>query len=850
MQRIDSLPALDSLADTARAPRQPMLDAPIHIKFQDSLVYEPASKAFLIYKQGDVEYQKNTLKADFIRMNTSTKQVEANGSLDTTTHTMSRIQFVDGGTTYDMDSILYNMDSGKAIIHGVNTKEGEGILFGGKVKKMKDNVVHMHNGRYTTCDATCPHFYLQMTKGTTVPGKNTVFGPAYMVIEDVPIYFLGLPFGFFPQKKERNSGVIFPEIGEEAVKGFFLRNGGYYFAINDYVDLRVTGGIYTLGSWEANLASNYAKRYTFSGNFSFSYAFNQIGEAGTTNSSESSGMQIRWTHQQDPKFRPNSTFSASVNFTTNNSYNKYNSNNLQDYLASQTTSTVAYSKTWAGTPFALSANASYAQSTRDSTITMFLPNFAFSVSRVAPFKRKEAVGNERWYEKISFTYNLEFQNSIQNVKQSQFLKQEMFDKMRTGVQHKLPISASFNAFGALSITPSFSYQESWLFRAINQTWDEAAGKVVADTTNGFYRTYQYSANLSLNTKLYGTYTVGKKKPTIIRHIFTPRVGGSWAPDFGLESYGFWKEVQVNAKGDKQYYSPYQNEIFQAPGRGASASLNFGVDNTLEAKIPSDKDTSGFRKIKIIEQLSISSSFNFLADEFKLQPFSVSLRIPIVKNYTLNLSGTLDPYAVQDGRRINEFLVNRGGFLRLTNLSWSFGYGFKSKDSAPSSGSGQPAINNPNNNRNGQTFNEGLEANNFFTQNSTSAQQMQIERARMAAAQYYDFSIPWSVNLNYTFSYSDPVGIPQVTQSVNANASINITKKWAMSVSAGYDFEAGQLTPGTVQITRDLHCWQMSFSWVPVGLRQSWSFTIQAKSSMLADMLKWKKDNSFWDNQLR
>ena len=846
----DSLEA-DSLGgDTVRPPRKPMLDVPIHIKFQDSLVYEPQSKDFLVYNKGDIEYERNNLKADYMRLNTSTKQVAARGVMDTTTHQMSRVEFVDGGTTYQIDSIVYNMESGKAVIHGVNTKEGEGILFGGKAKKMKDNVVHMHNGRYTTCDATCPHFYLQMTKGTTVPGKNTVFGPAYMVIEDVPIYFLGLPFGFFPQKRERNSGFIMPEIGEEAIKGFFLRNGGYYFAISDYVDLRLTAGIYTLGSWEANLASNYAKRYTFSGNFSFSYAYNQIGEPGTKDAQQTSGMQIRWTHQQDPKFRPSSTFSASVNFTTNSSYNKYNSNNLQDYLSSQTTSSIAYSKNWAGTPFSLSMNASYSQNTRDSIFTMNLPNLVFNVSRVTPFKRKEAVGQERWYEKISFTYNMDFQNRLENVKQSQFMQQGMWDKLRTGVQHQLPISASFNAFGALSITPGLSYTERWYFRSVNQNWSEAENKVVVDTTNGFYRVYNYSANLSLNTKLYGTYTVGRKKVSTFRHVFTPRVGGSWSPDFGSEGYGFWREVQTNSKGDKQFYSPFQNELFGVPGRGASAAINFGIDNTLEAKIPSDKDTTGFRKIKIIEQLSISSSFNFLADQFKLAPFSVSLRIPIVKNYTLQLSGTLDAYATENGQRINEFLVNRGGFLRLTNLSWSFGYGFKSKDSAPTSGSGQPAINNPSNNQNGQMFNQGLEANNFFSQQAEAAQRAQVERARMAAAQYYDFSIPWSVNLNYTFSYSNPVGTPQLTQSINANASVNLTQKWAISMSGGYDFQMGKITPGTVQITRDLHCWQMSFSWVPVGLRQSWSFTIQAKSAMLSDMLKWKKDNSFWDNYYR
>lgn len=842
---IDSM-QMDSIRvdTTQNKERKPAIDAPIDIRFADSLVYEPSSKDFYIHKQGSVKYQNTSLAADYMKLNTSTKNIYARGIMDTTSKKMTRTQFVEGATTYDMDSIAYNMDSQKAMIHGVNSKEGEGILFGGQVKKMKDNIIHMKNGRYTTCDAGCPHFYLQMTKGTVNPKKNTVFGPAYMVFEDVPIYFLGLPFGFFPQQTKRNSGFIFPEIGEERVKGFFIRNGGYYFAFNDYVDLRLTGGWYTLGSWEVEASSSYNKRYKFSGNLSFSYAYDQIGEKNTPGSFQTSGMNIRWTHQQDPKFKPNSTFSASVNYMNNSSYNKYNADNLNDYLSSQTSSSIAYSKNWAGKPFSLSMNASHSQNTRDSTIAMSLPNLVFNVTRIAPFKRREAVGKERWYEKISFTYNMEFQNRVENIKDKYFMKKEMFDKMKMGFQHNLPITANFNVFGALSISPNVSYTERWYFQSVNQTWNPTTEKVVTDTTNGFYRVYNYSASLAFNTKLYGTYTMGRKKPIEIRHVFTPRISGSYTPDFGRPKYGFWKEVQTSADGKTQTYSPFQNELFGVPGRGQSAAISFGVDNTLEAKIPSSKDSTGIRKIKLIEGLSISSSYNFLADSLNLAPFSVSLRVPIVKSYTLQLSATLDPYALENGQRVNRFLVNEGGFLRLTQLSWGFGFSFPTGNKGSSS---TPAVNNPTNNNNGERFNEGLEANNFFAKDDASTRQALIDRARQAAAQYYDFNIPWNVNLNYTFNYSNPTGKPQITQSINATASITFTEKWAASMSAGYDIQQRKLTPGTVQITRDLHCWQMSFSWVPVGLRQSWNFTIQAKSSMLADMLKWEKSNSFWDN---
>ncbi len=829
-----------TLLDTTKKERKPFLDDPIFIKFGDSLVYVPKTKDIFIHKSGDVKYQQNQLGADLMQLNTETKLVHAVGVVsDTLTGEVSRVTFVDGPSNYDMDSIYYNMDSGKALIYGVKTQEGDGFLFGGTVKKMKDNVTHMHGGRYTTCDADCPHFYLQMTKGTVVPGKQTVFGPAYLVFEDVPTP-LFVPFGFFPQTRENKSGIIIPEIGEETVKGFFLRNGGYYFALSDYVDLKLTGSIYTLGSWDAAISSNYALRYKFRGSFNFQFAKDIFGEPTSRDYVNTQGIRIQWTHQQDPKFNPNSTFSASVNFTSNASYNKYNANNMNDYLSTQTSSSIAYSKNWVGTPFSISINASHSQNNRDSTISLGLPTMVFNVTRVSPFKRKNPIGKERWYEKISFTYQLDFQNRVNNVKESELFKEEMWNKLQTAAKHTIPISASYNIGGVFSITPSFNYNERWYFKKIDQNWDDDTETVISDTTNGFYRVYDYSASLSLNTKLYGTYTVGTKKPAIFRHVISPSLSVSYAPNFGASQYGFWKDVQTNAEGNTRRYSPYSGQLFGVSPDTQTAALSFGIDNTLEAKIPSSKDTSGYRKIKIIEGLSIRSSYNFLADSLKLAPFNVSLRIPIVKSYTLNLNATLDPYALdENGRRINRFLVQDGGFVRLTSLSFSAGYGFKSKASpnnASASRGGRPAINDPQNNNNGANFNNQLQSD-FFAQQAAQEEQLsQIDRARMAAAEYYDFAIPWSLNLNYTFNYTNSNGQPRVLQTINASGSVNLTDKWAVSLSAGYDFSQGVITPGTIQITRDLHCWQMSLSWIPVGFRNSWSFTIQAKSAMLADLL--------------
>ncbi len=853
---LDDSTNLESLSDTTAMDSdsvadEPFLDAPIFLTFGDSLVYLPETKDVYLYKSGKVEYDGRELASDYMNLNTETKQIHATGVLDTTTNTMGKVDFLDGGTPYVMDSMYYNMDSGKALIHGVKTKDGEGILFGGTVKKMKDNVTHMHGGRYTTCDADCPHFYLQMTKATVVPGDVTVFGPAYLVFEDVPLYPITIPFGFFPQKKERNSGIIIPSIGEENVKGFYLRDLGYYWAINDYVDLQFMGSIYSLGSWNVGLSSSYALRYKFRGSVDLSYSKDVFGEVGSLDYVNQQGFSVRWSHQQDPKFSPSSTFSASVNFTSSATYNKYNSDNLEDVLSAQTSSTIAYSKNWEGTPFSLSMNASYNQSIRDSTISLGLPSLVFNVSRVSPFKRKNPVGGERWYEKISFTYNLDFQNRVDGIKQDLLFKQEMWDQMKTGVKHTIPVSASFNIGGVFSITPSFTYNEKWYFKRVDQNWDADTETVLMDTTSGFFRLYDYSLSLSMNTKLYGTYTIGKKKPAIFRHVMTPTMSLSYAPDFGAARYGFWKTVQTDTEGGTREYSPYAGGIYGTGSSSPTASISFGLSNTLEAKIPTDKDSSGFKKISIIEGFSINSSYNFLADSLNLAPLSVQLRIPVVQSYTLTLNATFDPYALgENGQRINRFLVQDGGFLRLTNFNFSAGYGFKSKAS-PSNASanrgGVPAINDPQNNTNGQNFND-LKQGDFFAEEAAEEGVLSPwDRAYIAAGEYYDFSIPWSLNLNYSFTYTNSGGTINRMQTINASGSVNLTQKWGVSMSAGYDIEKKSITPGTVQITRDLHCWQMSFSWVPVGFRQSWSFTIQAKSSMLADLLKWDKNSSFLDN---
>lgn len=852
---LDSLSVADSTGLTVAAPdsvkREPKassLTDRVTGTQQDSLVYDVRTGNIYMFGNGEVQYTDLQMKADYITFNFDDQNVAAHGKMDTVSGKYIRPQFIQDETTYELDSVRYNMGSRKALIWGAHTQEGEGIITGGLVKKMPDDVLHMKGGRYTTCDAECPHFYLQMTKGTVEPKKKVVFGPAYMVIEDVPFYLLGLPFGFFPQQGARHSGFILPQVGEETTRGFFLRDGGFYFVFNDYLDLKLTGGIYTLGSWETGLASSYRKRYKYNGNLAFNFAKDIFGEKGSADYVNQQNMQIRWTHQQDPKFRPSSTFSASVNYSTSK-YNQYNATDMNDYVSAQTSSSIAYSKSWTGKPFSLSITGNHSQSLRDSSMSLSLPTVVFNVTRINPFKRKNAIGKERWYEKIAFTFQSNFSNSVSGIKQNDFMKKKMFDQMKLGFQHQLPVTASFNVLKYLNITPSFTYRERWYFRKIYQDWNPETERIEnTDTTHGFYRLYDYSASLSANTILYGSYELGRKGKIKLRHVMTPNVSFNYAPNFGKASYGYYETIQSDKHGGTTTYSPFANEIYGVPGSGQSMNLTFGINNTLEMKVPSARDTSGVRKIKIFEAFNINSAYNFLADSLKLSPFTVNVRTTLVKGLSLNINATFDPYMVDaNGRRINQFVVSHGkGLARLTAFSTGFSYGFSSK---ARSNSNTPAINNPNNSTLSDVdaaLNDPTQNGGFFNQ-TENQYATAMRRAQLLATQYYDFSIPWSFSFNYSFSYSRPGNTVSRMQTISFNGSVNLTQKWAVEFGAGYDFVQNKLTPGTVLIRRDMHCLQATFSWVPVGFRQSWTFSIRAKSSLLSDLIKYKKTNSFIDN---
>ena len=631
-QKADSL-ASRSDSDTTRNPRaaRPFLDDQLSGKNTDSLVYDVRNKRVYVYNEGDVTYQNRNLKADYMQIDMDTKLIYAYGKPDSVDGkwTVTKPEFTEGGTAYQMDTITYNLDTQKAKIKGVATQQGDGWLVGGSVKKMPDNTFNIEHGKYTTCDQTDhPHFYLAMTKAKVIPGKKVVTGPAYLVMEDVPIYFLGIPEGFFPINMGPKSGLLMPTYGEETSKGFFLRDLGYYITLGEYADLALRGGFYTLGSWEASAASRYIKRYKYSGSFNVEFSSVKTGEKGEPDYIKQNNFRVQWTHSQDAKANPGSTFSASVNFATSG-YNRYSATNINDILSTQTNSSISYSKSWSGTPFSLSANMAISQNSQNKSISVTLPTVVFNVSRFYPFKRKEKTGKDRWYEKISMQYTGKMTNSVTTT-ESEIFSKKTLENMKNGIEHSIPVSASFNLLNYINITPSFNYTEKWYFKKQEYEWNPITNQTDTLPSNyGFYRLYNYSTSVSASTTLYGMYDFTKKrrdrKIQAIRHTITPSVGFSYTPDFADPRYGYYLTRQTDSTGRVTTYSPYAVNAYGVPSSGRSMSMTFSLSQNLEMKVLSKRDTSGVKKIKLIDELRLGGSYNFLADSMRLSTISLSSR---------------------------------------------------------------------------------------------------------------------------------------------------------------------------------------------------------------------------------
>ena len=822
------------------------LNAVISGKATDSLFYDLRNNKVYLYEKGEVSYDNMSLKADFMNIDLDNKEIYAFGKNDTVNNevVVTRPEFTQGESTLHMDTIKYNIETQRAKIKSIATRQGDGWLVGQSVKKMEDNTINIGDGMYTTCDRTeAPHFYYWMSKAKVKTGKNgkVIMGPGHLVIEDVHIPFLGLPEGFFPLSSGPKSGILMPSYGEEARRGFFMRDLGYYFTLNQYMDLTLTGGFYTLGSWEAQASSRYIKRYKYSGNFNLDYSSIRTGDKGDPDFIKENTYRLQWTHSQDPKANPGSTFSASVNLSSSG-YSRYSATTLNDMLATQTNSSISYSKNWMGTPFSLSMNMAVSQNSKTQAISATLPNVSFNVSKFFPLKRKIKMGQDRWYEKISMSLSSKMTNSI-STKEGEMFTRETFNNMRNGIQHTIPVQASFTLFNHLNITPNANYTERWYFKKVERQWNPETNKVeTLDPEYGFYRLYNYNAGVSMSTTIYGMWQVKEKykdlKLQAIRHTINPQVSFSYAPNFGNQKYGYFQTIQSDSTGRTTTYSPFSDNAFGTPSSGENMSMSFNLSQSLEIKVKSQRDTTGVKKVKVIDDLSLGGSYNFLADSMKLSTISISLRSSLSKKFGINLRATLDPYEVTpEGRRYDRLTWRRGNLGRIMNTGWSFGYSFKSRDS------GTPAINDIN-----SIPPEYM--NPFY---DPYGQLDPTLRRRYMAQTYYDFSMPWNLGFNYSVNYSlsyvnnGTTGVKRnVTQTLGFNGSITFSQKMGATLSGGYDISNGKLTATSISISRDLHCWQMSFSWIPFGYYKSWNFHIGVKAGSLAD-LKYDKSQSMYDN---
>lgn len=850
---LDSL-GMDSLAADTTKKKEP-LDAPVIYEASDSIVFTKEGYAHL-YGEGKVNYQNIELTSAVITMNMDSSTVYATGVTDTAGVETGSPIFKDGETPYESKIMRYNFKTKKGFINSIVTQQGEGYVTSEEGKKGANDEIYMRHGKYTTCDNhEHPHFYLKLSMAKVRPKKNVVFGPAQLVVEDVPLP-IAVPFGFFPFNSSYSSGFIMPTYGDEMNRGFYLRDGGYYFAISDQMDLKVLGEVFTKGSWGLSAASNYNKRYKFSGSFNASYLVTKTGEKNMPDYSVSKDFRIQWSHRQDAKANPNSSFSASVNFATS-SYDRSSLSSLynpQQYSQNTKASSVSYSRNFPEIGLNISGAFNITQNTRDSSLSMTLPDVNISLNRICPFKRKKSAGDERWYEKISLQYTGSITNSI-STKDNLLFKTPL-TQWENGMQHKIPVSATFNLFKYINIVPSFNYTERWYLRKVKQSYDASPTSrdhVKRDTINGFNRLYDYNLSLQMNTKLYGMYKplFMKSKELQIRHVFTPTVSYTYTPDFGKSRYGYYDTyTYTDEDGEVRTveYSPYEGAVYGYPGKNMSQNISFSIDNNIEMKMKSDKDTTGYKKISLIDQLGASLSYD-VANK-KWSDLSMNLRLKLTKSYTFNMNASFATYAYQFDENGNVVVGDRtewsyGRFGRFQGYSGSFSYTLNNDTFKKLFGKKEEDEKNKDNK--GKEENEDEETEEETEEQNNNSNMRKTEKASVDSDGYLAFKLPWSVSLSYSYSIredrSKDINIKtmrypySLTHSLNVSGNFKIGSRWNMTYSTGYDFTSKEMSMTTLNITRDLHCFNMSCGLV-FGPFTSYNFSIRANSSMLTDALKW------------
>ena len=861
----------DSLyKDTVRKSKS-ALEEPVSYSAKDSITFDYTNSRAHLFGGSQVNYQNLQLTADDISLSLDSSLVHASGRPDSTGAIQGKPLFKQGEDEYEPDRISYNFKTRKAFISNVYTQEGEGFMQSREGKRDSSGVMYVQNGKYTTCDAEHPHFYVSLTRAKMHPGKNVIFGPAYLVVEDVPLP-LAIPYGFFPFSSSYKSGFIMPTYGDETTRGFYLRDGGYYFAINDKVDLKVLGEFYTKGSWGLSAQTNYKKRYRFGGNFFFSYQNTKEGEKNMPDYSVSKSFKLTWSHRQDAKANPTQSFSASVNFATS-SYERNNLTSMynpESYTQSTRTSSVSYSKTFSKVGLTLSGTFNLSQNMRDSSISVTLPTLSISQSRFNPFKRKKAAGKERWYEKIAMSYTGTLANSI-NTKEDKLFHSSLVKDWRNGMRHQVPISASFSVLNYINVTPSFTFTDRMYTHKVMQGWDTERQDVQRDTVYGFYNVYNYNMSISANTKLYGMYRpmpwFGGKKIAAIRHVFTPTVSFSYAPDFSQSRFGFYDSyVKTDANGNVSTvrYSPFSGMMYGTVGQGMTGSVTMDVANNIEMKVRTDKDSTGYRKISLIDELGGSLSYNMAAKRRPWSDLNLRARIKLTKKYTYSMNAVFATYAYEKDENGRVYVGDhtewsRGRFGRFQGTAQNISYSISNETFRKLFG------------KKHRTTTSDDELDEELDEEEETDPTMQNvdpdrKKGKTGANQesngdvdedgYLKFSLPWSINIGYGVTirentqgrFNDKrMRYPyKLSHTLNFSGNIRISEGWNINFSSGYDFNMHKLSMTTASLSRDLHCFQMSCSMV-ISPYTSYNFTFACKAGTLADALKWKKQSSYSSN---
>lgn len=865
--RYDSTAIDTTAADSAK--RKPGIDAPVDYECTDSLVYDAETRLVHLYGKAQVKYMDMTLNAAKITMNMDSSMVRAAGERDTAGILQDKPVYSQGSDNYHSELMAFNFKTKKGYITNVETTQGDGFMQSQHSKRAADGTLYLEHAKYTTCDAKHPHFYLALSRAKVRPGKESVFGPAYLVVADVPLP-LAVPYGFFPFNKKYSSGFIMPSYGDETSRGFYLRDGGYYFAINDYMDFKALGEIYTKGSWGLSAETNYRKRYRYNGNFYISFLRTVDGEKNMPDYAVTKSLKVQWTHSKDAKASPNTTFSARVNFASEN-YERSNLESMYNPLAytqSTRASSVSFSHTFPSIGLNIAGSTNLTQSLRDSSVSMTLPDLSISLNRFYPFRRKHQAGKERWYEKISMSYTGSLSNSI-NTKEDKLFKSNLVKDWRNGMQHRIPIDATFQVFKYINISPQFSLHDIMYTNRVMRSWDETTQKEVADTTYGFYNLYDWSLGVSANTTLYGFYKPWRKlfgdKIIAVRHVFKPSVSFSYAPDFTSSHYGYQRTyVKTDANGEVSTvtYSPYSGGIYSYPSGTKQGMITMSVSNNVEMKVKSDRDTTGERKISIIDELYGALSYNMAAETRPWSNLNTRIRLKLTKNYTFSMAAVFATYAYafdKNGRVVTSDRTewSYGRFGRFQGMSQNLSYTFNNETLSKLFSRRSDRSTASNDETDTDTDTDAEDANiDPDLRNAKKGGKQKKQKAKVDEDGYLRFSLPWSFTVSYGISMAEDrskqINVRRMrypysfTQTMNFSGYLRIAEGWNISFTSGYDFNYHELSMTTASVSRDLHCFEMSCS-VVLRPYSSFNFTFRARANELADALKWDKRSSYSSN---